>query len=166
MANTAIIPTGSPFFTISAWILTTSSRGALFGQYASPGATGSDTSHFFLVNSSVAAFDEYPPSGGMSLGTITLNDGQWHHVAVVVRGGAREFYVDGQLDTTSSQEVYAGAAPNEVWLGARYYRNFSPNNTHTPYAGFMDEVRLYGYAQCEIDVRRDYQAGLEAQNAM
>ena len=86
-------------------------------------------------------------SGGYIIGTTPINDGSWHHIAVVLYddGSAdiaeAQLYVDGQLETNvvkddqsintaSAQDVSIG-----VYLsGTRFF------------AGLIDDVRIYDYA--------------------
>ena len=73
-------------------------------------------------------------------GSVSVNDGNWHHVAGVYDGAQLLLYVDGQLDTavtatgtmdTNSSAVYFG---DNVGTSARYFH------------GLMDDVYIYDTA--------------------
>ncbi|MCH8006325.1 MAG: hypothetical protein IH888_08860 [Planctomycetes bacterium] len=73
-------------------------------------------------------------------GSVSVNDGTWHHVAGVYDGAQLLLYVDGQLDTavtatgtmdTNSSAVYFGANAD---VAGRYFN------------GLMDDVYIYDTA--------------------
>ncbi len=73
-------------------------------------------------------------------GSVSVNDGNWHHVAGVYDGAQLLLYVDGQLDTavtatgtmdTNSSAVYFG---DNVGTSARFFH------------GLMDDVYIYDTA--------------------
>jgi hypothetical protein len=54
--------------------------------------------------------------GGTALNTTaTINDTQWHHVALVYDGATLQFYVDGVPDNSASRIAEASDGP--LWLG-------------------------------------------------
>ncbi len=88
-----------------------------------------------------------------------VDDGQWHHLVGVSDGQRAALYVDGELEASADAKPIArNDAP--VMIGcnsAAYERRFN---------GWIDEVRLYGYALNEAEVKALYRGnGATAQAA-
>ena len=84
-------------------------------------------------------------------GTIPVNDGEWHHVAVVFFEEANtvKLYVDGALDTEGSLTVPANTASVEnVMIGKRL------DNVRY-FEGDIDEVRIYNYGKTQAEIAAD-----------
>jgi hypothetical protein len=80
--------------------------------------------------------------------TTPVNDGQWHHVAVVVTLGQNvAFYVDGHLSST--QPVVTAAARNTASL---YIGTFPGSYNGSPFTGSLDEVRIYNQPLAASDI--------------
>lgn len=83
---------------------------------------------------------------GSIFGTVTVDDGLWHHAAGVYDGQKLYLYVDGNLDVSSEgsgkirvddQPVYIGenaGAPNRFWNG------------------LVDDIRIYSYALSAAEI--------------
>jgi len=71
-------------------------------------------------NPGVLAYSFTKPGGGLaeSVGTRRIDDGRWHHVAVVYDGlpMTARFYVDGALDVERAHGVPLGAGVNDADL--------------------------------------------------
>ena len=81
-----------------------------------------------------------------------INDGNWHHVAVVIHLGTTvTFYVDGALSSNVAINSTAATADSFFQLGV---------NSWVPYGnyftGTMDEVRIYDRALSASDVASLY----------
>ena len=89
-------------------------------------------------------------------GTIPVNDGVWHHVAVVYfeEGNMVQLYVDGELDTEGTLTVPTNTTNlYTVVLGrriddTRYFR------------GEIDEVRFYNFAKTQAEIMEDMSSEL------
>jgi hypothetical protein len=84
---------------------------------------------------------------GSVSGSVEVNDGKWHHVALVYDGTMIRLYVDGTLDNsavawgnigTSQSQVHIGGSENEGWNG------------------LIDDVRIYSYALSEEEIKALY----------
>ncbi|MHC4249021.1 MAG: LamG domain-containing protein, partial [Planctomycetota bacterium] len=82
---------------------------------------------------------------GWMAGSTTVDDGLWHHVAVVLPAGAtgvthHRLYVDGRLDAVGSRSARAidTASDADVRIGEDF------SNRH--FRGLMDDVRVYDRA--------------------
>lgn len=85
--------------------------------------------------------------GGNITTERTINDGQWHHVALVIPDSTAaaiddiQLYVDGRFETEvniNPNIPINTAAADDVLIGAR----IDPADA-TYYGGFLDEVRIY-----------------------
>jgi uncharacterized repeat protein (TIGR01451 family) len=77
-----------------------------------------------------------------------INDGNWHHVAVVVAlGSSVTFYVDGQLSSSYPINSVSAVAVTSFEMGIT-----SIATSGTYFTGSMDEVRVYNRALSASDV--------------
>lgn len=72
------------------------------------------------------------------IGATAVDDGAWHHVAVVAEVGARRLYVDGQLDASVSSA--ANIETND--LAVAFGQNEEGLNGLRYWNGSIDEVRI------------------------
>ena len=142
--------------TLSLWIQTKNSTRyeALISKFAA-GGSGSG----YLLRTSPAGTLQFLV-GATNTGTSTqaatdtsiINDGKWHHVAVVVKLGSYiSFYVDGALSSTQALVTIAGAAPTFFEMGVNPYTPLA-----TFFTGLMDEVRFYNRALAASEVSTLY----------
>ncbi|HEX8833917.1 MAG TPA: LamG-like jellyroll fold domain-containing protein, partial [Abditibacteriaceae bacterium] len=68
-----------------------------------------------------------------------LNNGQWHHVVATRQksNGAMRLYINGVLFASATGGTHSLTAPAEMRMGFLYYGG-------NPFAGALDEVRIYG----------------------
>ena len=87
----------------------------------------------------------------------TINDGQWHHVAVSYDGTTLSFYIDGMLGNshvvslapfTFNPVIFASAG---AWLGSSWHVDTSGNVTW-PFSGALDEVRIWKVARSATEI--------------
>lgn len=120
-------------------------------------AWGSDVANgnrftFRLANVSGTFVPRIEIKGGGFNGTIDLNDGMWHHVAVtydpLLSTNKYKLFVDGALDTESdiSQTLNVIQDVN-MYIGKR----INPGLTGY-FSGAMDEVRVWNVAKSEADI--------------
>ena len=140
------IPGGSGARTIEAWIKTTSNHvpaaGGKQGVIADYGTfvTGGRFTFNVLFNNAIRI-----EVGGNGLsGTISINDGNWHHVAAVYNPAATNkysLYVDSVLDVSGNLTVTtnSGSGTN-LRIGRRI-------DGSGGFRGSIDEVRFYNYAR-------------------
>jgi hypothetical protein len=93
--------------------------------------------------------------GGDLVGVVSkqsVDDGKWHHVVGLTDGRRVALYLDGELQATATAKPLAQNTYS-VMIGcnAQYYdRRFN---------GWIDDVRLYGYALSDDEVKALYLAG-------
>jgi hypothetical protein len=111
----------------------------------------------------VAAVEALP---GTIAGTKALNDGRWHHLALVVadhdNNGSTDIaetklYVDGEPDTLSNST----SALINTERGTSACLGGSDQSTTFNYNGYLDELRIFSYALTESEVQ-----GLRNSNLM
>lgn len=136
-AKPAALATGN--YTLCAWIRTTKSSGDVIGNGASAGC-------FLLsVYSGVARAQHWPakekPSKGMAVidGKTRVDDGQWHHVAQVVKDATLSVVVDGKLEGSVAILGTKVASQAPVTIGAR-------GGDALAFAGTLDEICVFDRA--------------------
>ncbi len=141
-------------FTLSAWLQTTqNSPTGTFGWQGngliwSDVAGGADDFTLAILNNRLSVFDGAAPAGlNGTNGSAVLNDGAWHHIAVVRDGstGMLSIHVDGVVDASG----IAGTA--EPTANPRMY--FCGNVLDGRYfAGRLDDVRQYDRALTSVEI--------------
>ena len=151
--------------TVTAWIRTTGTEFDTFFGYGQDNSANGEFNvriasgelHLHIDTSTIASTNGGP---------TTLNDGQWHHVAVVLPEKHENmlsdvlFYVDGVQYTASLSNgdrpirTYAGSASN-IFIGADA-ENLGTNNH---FDGDIDDVALWGSALSSGKVMAMYNAG-------
>jgi hypothetical protein len=87
---------------------------------------------------------------GSLFGTISVNDGRWHHVAGTYDGSRICLYVDGKLDVSSEATGSIEVNDYNVLIGANAEK---PNRN---FKGSIDDVRIYSYALSAEEVEELY----------
>jgi len=154
--------------TLAAWIKTTNATRteSIISKYS---AGGSAAGYIFKTDSAghleftVGGVDisSYP---GWAIDTATVNDGQWHHVAVVVTmGQGVQFYVDGTPTSSTKMSLLDGGdAGADLEVGACNYPPYAAYFT-----GTIDDVQLYNRAlsAAEIGTAYSYAGGSQSQSS-
>lgn len=86
-------------------------------------------------------------SGGGVNGTAIINDGQWHHVAVVMTAGLDiELYVDGVSDGSGSATGINTSIANNFNIG----RSTGQPDRH--FVGLISDVRIWSIARTATEI--------------
>lgn len=144
-------------FTLSAWVKLGGAQTDFAGVIAkgSAGATWSGYQLLIHENNIAAEIN----SGGTALstgdglkGSSNLNDGQWHHLAMVVDRGSNniKLYVDGVQEVDFTNVGVSGNVDNAANLNIATNRDASIN-----FIGEIDEVRILNTAQTTAQVREN-----------
>ncbi len=83
---------------------------------------------------------------GNLLGSMNVNDGQWHHAAGVYDGTKLYLYVDGKMDNSVKAAGSINNNDERVYIG---------ENSEIPqrfWNGLIDDVRIYNYALSEDEI--------------
>ena len=138
--------------TCAAWVKTTQAPGEIITW------GNSDPGRKWIIRVNETGALRAEVSGGYIYGTTPVNDGCWHHVAVVLNSDITpdisevSLYVDGQLETISgvADEPIDTASAQDVAIGVY-------TTTATRYfKGLMDEVRIYDRALSPDEVEQLY----------
>ncbi|MCP4451660.1 MAG: hypothetical protein GY809_09380, partial [Planctomycetes bacterium] len=137
-------------FTIANWVKTTSDTGDT--EMVTWGAsTGTATRLTWRVHQGRVRTEH---NAGNLRGNTYINDGEWHHVALVVTEGANlrpentRLYVDGSEDSTFSgdDDTYQLVAEHDVRIG------MSGPQDGRYFPGALDEVRIYDRALSDAEL--------------
>lgn len=143
---------GTAARTVEAWIKTTANANPNAGGVQQiitdwgVFATGSRFTFCVLWNNAIRV----ELSGGGLSGTIAVNDGLWHHVAVVYNplfaGNPYSLYVDGVLDNTGQITTPINTSSGNMRIGQRMdgARHFD---------GSIDEVRVWNFAKTQAQIQ-------------
>lgn len=98
-------------------------------------------------------------NGGGLIGTSSINDGAWHHIAAVrdAATGHNKLYVDGVLEADSVFTYSTGfTSSSDVQVA-----NFLQGSTHTYFFnGTLDEIAIYDKALSVAEVKEHYTKGV------
>jgi len=80
------------------------------------------------------------------VGTTSVNDGKWHHIAGVFDGSTLYLYIDGALEAAKNAANSVSISNHNVLIGA---------NAQVPgrdWNGLIDDVRIYDYALSQAEI--------------
>src|SRR5690606_35587806 len=144
--------------TIEAWVKTNSGNNeqviAAWGSEAFNGGRFT----FRLANSGENDVIRVEIKGGGFNGTINVNDGNWHHVAVTYNNSLTtnkyKLYVDGVLDTENNiTQPLNTAAATDMIIGKRISASLGGY-----FDGSIDEVRVWNVARTQEEIAANMDA--------
>jgi len=140
-------------YTIETWLRTSATTGnqALVSQYLS-GSGVRFTLYLETASNGVIVFKKGEDQFDVR-GTISVNDGEWHHVAAVYDQGNVSLYIDGQLDVAGSNPNVGFSSINTVF-GA-----FDVNGGGV-LDGTLDDIRFWNVAKSQTEIQNNNSAGL------
>lgn len=146
---------GTQSRTVSAWIKTISTNAAIVTW----GTNAPGQKFTFRLEGGGAIRLEV--NGGSIVGNTTVNDGSWHHVAVVLTDDGSlnvkeaRLYVDGAYDgfNSSTSEAINTGASRDVWIGD----DFSAGRE---FEGQLDDVRIYAAALSDTMIAEIYESAV------
>jgi len=165
--NAELVELAQADFTLEAWIKTTGTRESIIVKNNGDSSWNSGEKAFYLDDSGQVSFVGF--GNNYIKGNTAVNDGQWHHVAVVWdydsnSSGAGTIYVDGEDDTNTSTTNYA--ANNSDNNGDTYkiglpnrYDNKEASNF---FSGEIDEVRIWDTARTAAEIEEYRYASLDS----
>ncbi|MCP4074246.1 MAG: hypothetical protein GY742_21355, partial [Hyphomicrobiales bacterium] len=131
-------------FTLEAWIKTTGTRVGILAKRDDDSTWESGDKVFCIFDSGQIIFEGW--GSGRIEGEAVVNDGQWHHIAVVwdsSNHSAGKIYVDGDDDTLTSG--YNGGNADNSGDTIKIGSYFAENN----FNGEMDEIRIWDDVRIE-----------------
>ncbi len=143
--------------TMEAWIKTTATSGTLMtdgGGVATQSGMG-----LFLQNGDLVGIGSDGTAGQFNFeltSPTTVNDGQWHLVAVTWDGttaaGGVTLYVDGAAVASGTALSTIGSSPFDNGASSLLYFGGDPSLPLPYYQGLMDEVGVYSLALGASDI--------------
>ncbi len=157
--------------TMAAWINTTAASGTLMTD-----GGGIDTQSgmgLFLQNGHLEAIGSKGTAGQFNFdltSAVTVNDGQWHLVAVTWDGttsaGGVTLYIDGaQVATGTALATLGNLGTGNDGASSLLYFGGDPNLALPYYKGLMDEVAVYSSAVSAADMATMYSVRGVAESA-
>ena len=93
--------------------------------------------------------------GGNIVGTTKINDGAWHHIAVVLEDDGNSQISNAILYVDGKREPYTTSVSHAVNTGSFYdVRIGSLYSGHRYYNGLIDEVRIYSRAMNDREIEQ------------
>jgi len=139
---------GHPF-TVATWIKTTS-NGVVFAKSTTawtPGGDGTHTTALYLDDAGKLVYDVYWQGAVSS--PMSVNNGQWTHIAVACNGSTYKLYINGSL---AGSAAFGGGNEGANGEGAWHYTIGNTMNTDYPkpngmdgaFEGLIDEMAFWG----------------------
>jgi hypothetical protein len=97
----------------------------------------------------VAGFTTFSPGSHVVKGTSSIDDGAWHHIAVVYDGAQKQLWVDGVLERQLAFSSAVSVNDQSVRFG---------QNSEYPtgdFGGVLDDVRIYDRALTPAEIASD-----------
>jgi len=147
--GTNYIPQTNSAFTWTAWVKTSATSGAIMSS--DTGATDG-----VLLRITLNKLEVTSGAGGSTrtLGSSSrsINDGNWHFVAVVSNGTWGNIYVDDTgPDSSATWNPYVST--NDLWIGRR-------RDSTTPLEGYIDEVGVFSTNLSSSEILDIYNSGV------
>ena len=164
ITNAVVKTDAAATWTVAYW-LKTSTAGAVV-MYQGDGTWSSSGQTMFYLNNNGTSSGTHAGAvrwaGGWLTGTAALNNNAWHFVTLVDSAGTESIYVDGSLDTvTSNMGNPLAAGANQLWIGG------SPDSGDgaVKMSGLIDEVYLYNRALSAPEIQSLYSNNLVYTNS-
>ena len=146
---------GGTSFTWEGWLNFTDSQPNYAGVLAKVSGTSSGVQLVLVGNKIAAEFFGGGSAVGVGnglVGTTPLNDGRWHHVAMVLDATAKnmKLYVDGQVEANVNSPLLSSNIDNSARLFIGTERT-----AIAFFKGRIDEIRLYNTALTQANIQAD-----------
>ncbi len=152
--NPVVGMTGGNGWTIAMWVKTGTAGGVYAYQGSGGWASGNMT--FYLNEGSDAGYGA--KAGGVSYaqgweeGSTSINDGNWHFLAMTCNGSTKAMYVDGKVDAIASSWAADTGVGDQFWVGG------SPDTGDQDIGlnGLIDEVYVFDGALSQSEIQSLY----------
>jgi hypothetical protein len=151
--NSNVTNLNNASFTLEAWIKTTSGSEGIIVSNNSNTIWEAGERAFFINDIGQPAFSGF--DNGSITSSMEVDDGNWHHVAVVwdytTPPGTGKIYVDG-FDRTTSMNYTASASAN-IGTFKVGRPNYLSSEAPSFFDGDIDEVRIWNVPRSGFDIR-------------
>ncbi|EDN70454.1 VCBS [Beggiatoa sp. PS] len=154
--QTDVVELAQADFSLEAWINTAysgSGQGILVSNDADSSWELGEKA-FHVTSSGTLQFVGW--GNGYIKGSTAVNDGQWHHVAVVwdYTAGSGKIYLDGADDTDTGGTNYVASNANNAGDTLKIaYSNFNSSEAPNYFNGGIDEVRVWNTARSQAEIQ-------------
>ena len=141
LPSSSVLDFGTGQFTIEFFMRTNGAQDAfssIISRFSNAPSTGG-TSNFEILNYGGSLTATVNTVSYLSVSSATVNDGNWHHVAVSRSGINMWLGVDGTIVASSSS---LSAAESVTISSGRIGRSQINNGTDNNYNGYLDEFRV------------------------
>ena len=145
VANSRLLHGLGQQVTLSAWVLWKSQGEASILCKAS--SSVQQLQFFFYRNSSTKETYFHTNGGTVGASRFLLDIDKWYHVAMVIDGTARRFYVNGDLVGTVTGYPLIGPNFSPLEIGRDF---FGATELHQ---GFLDDIRIYNKVLSDQEVK-------------
>jgi len=132
-------------FTFEAWIKTTGTSESIYTEFGANSSSVFSTNSIYIDANGILTYSNF--SNGTINGLTVINDGNWHHIAVIQNTTTSNvnLLVDGNIDTNpaSTQNGTFTLLTTSNWTGMGYPDGGAATNY---YSGLIDEVRIWNTA--------------------
>jgi len=153
----------SSIFTVAGWLKTDQSTGkqTIVGQWSQAWDAGQEYFGWQVLveNNKVIARFGYGIDTYDITGTEDVNDGWWHHFAMVRNGTNVTVYVDGQPEGTGTANFYVYNTKFRIGDGSYTY-GYPPSLKGGPFDGTIDDVMIFHRLLSAEEVEELYEEGL------
>lgn len=139
-------------WTVAFWVKTTTPGATIL--YQGDGGWNDGATTFYLNRGNAdpggnrAGAVRY--GGGWFTGTATIDDGTWHHVALVDSGGTQMIYIDGNIDLVGGMMAHSlSGNANQLWIGG----SPDPTDNAVRMVGLIDEVWMFNRSLSQQEVQ-------------
>jgi hypothetical protein len=154
VANNGSLNPGTSDFTFEFWVNTTQTTDG----YILDKRSGCGLSSFYNVQLKLGGIgvelcqDTTPTNYNVVISPVPINDGAWHHVAVVREGVTASIYIDGALSASGSTPGVTNISNNRPLTIGR-------GSCHRQFGGRVDELTYYNSALPASSIAAIYSAG-------
>jgi hypothetical protein len=141
----------SATWTLEAWIQPSDVSRSAFQHVISKWGPGGNASYTLEVHAGKlrsGIHDGVNPTQAVESSGSLVN-GAWQHVAISFDQGTLRLYIDGQLDRTSTNSQAPMNSERPVSIGRE-----GPSCNCWPFAGLIDEVRIWNVARSAKEIAR------------
>lgn len=135
---------GSNAFTVETWIRTGVTSNTRMNLLNLGPTSVNDQGTYLFIENGKFSWDTYASTDVVS--TTSVNDQQWHHVAVVRDGTTIKVFVDGQLEASGTHTFTVPQAASTIGT-----------NDGSSFKGEIDEFRIWSDARTDDEIAANYQ---------
>jgi hypothetical protein len=156
MADSASLDVANNF-SISVWAKTVASDGVAIAKWSAGTAQRSyalvcETNSKLWLSTDGASFEA-------EAGSVTINDGVWHHIVVVLVSGVASFYTDGQFDV---DRTFSGQSTALVGTSTLRIGDETSGEIGSTFDGKIAFPKIYNRALSATEIAAEYAKGAKA----